>query len=63
MAHGIVEMSAALISVVDFNCMIRIVSVCAMLKQVKSGLGSGKEKTMRSEISKNTGYFGPFRLL
>ena len=51
MAHGIVERSAALINVVNLSCMIRISSVWAMLKKLKLGLGSGKEKLMRGEMS------------
>ena len=51
MAHGVVERSAALISVVNLSCMIRIFSVWAMLNKLKLGLGSGKERLMSGEMS------------
>ena len=51
MANGIVDRSAALINVVNLSCKIRISSVLAMLKKLKLGLGSGKEKLMRGEMS------------
>ena len=50
----------ARIKVVSLICMSSISSVWAMLKQLRLGLGSRKEKLMTGVMFWNTGYLWPF---